>query len=91
MSKQVRTAEDKVALIENRQNRIFDNFDRKALPDHITIGYIGNVNSDGTDDRLWCLFRNTGKVGTSSDSIGGYPTEERYKLLPLITAIIWSK
>lgn len=46
-----------------------------------TFGYIGNLEADGTDARLWYAFApHPGRVGKESDSIGGYATDELDKL-----------
>lgn len=56
--------------------------------DGVSIGYIGNVYLDGTDDRSWRIFLpHPGRVGTSADCLGGFPTHERGKLLPLLIAL----
>lgn len=59
------------------------------MPEGFTIGYIGNLSIDGrTDNRSWSVFRaHPGRVGTSADRMGAFPTSERHKLLPIIAAI----
>jgi len=51
----------------------------------VTIGYIGNVYSSGPpekrDDRSWRIFLPAGNYFDGKSSLGGYPTEERGKLL----------
>jgi len=40
----------------------------------VTFGYIGNLGN-GHDDRIWMVFLpHPGRVGTSDDSIGSFPT-----------------
>jgi len=69
-----------------KQNARFD-VESKNMPEGFTVGYIGNCGRD-FDDRSWMIFRDhAGRVGTKEDRIGGYSTEERYKLRPLINAI----
>lgn len=50
----------------------------------VSYGYIGNVWNDGRpnpDDRSWFIFLpHSDRIGTAADRIGGYSTEERYKL-----------
>lgn len=47
----------------------------------VSIGYIGNCERWG-DDRSWRVFLpHPGRVGTSADCLGSYPTAERGKLL----------
>lgn len=86
------SAEDKAQKIQERQNARFDAYvEENDLPFGLTVGYIGSTWSDGSDDRRWFIFRpHPGRVGTSDDSIGGYPTAERGKLIPLINAIVWA-
>jgi len=57
------------------------------MPEGFSVGYIGNCSRD-LDDRSWMIFRDhADRVGTKEDRIGGYSTEERYKLLKSIYAI----
>lgn len=38
-----------------------------------TLGYLGNVYADGTDDRRWYAFAaHPGRPGTDADRIGGF-------------------
>jgi hypothetical protein len=61
--------------------------DAEVMPEGFTVGYIGNCSRD-LDDRSWMIFRDhAGRVGTKEDRMGGYSTEERYKLLTIIKAI----
>lgn len=54
----------------------------------VTMGYIGNIYADGTDDRAWSIFLpHPGRVGTEADRLGRYSTQDRGKLLPLIEAL----
>lgn len=54
----------------------------------VSIGYIGNVYSDGRDDRSWYIFlAHPGRVGGWNDRIGGYPTEERFRLIGAATTL----
>jgi len=50
----------------------------------VSYGYIGNFWTDGRpdpDDRAWYIFLpHPDRIGTASDRIGGYATNERYKL-----------
>lgn len=56
--------------------------------DGVSLGYIGNVYSDGTDDRSWFIFLpHPGRIGEAEDRIGGFDTSDRAKLLPLLNAI----
>lgn len=72
-------------------NAKFD-VESENMPEGFSTGYIGNAkqvnNSIVWDDRSWMVFRaHEGRMGTKEDCIGGYSTEERYKLLPIIKAI----
>jgi len=83
------TQEEKQLREVKRVARLNARFDTEKLdmPKGFTIGYIGNC-SRNLDDRSWMIFRDhAGRVGTKEDRIGGYSTEERYKLLPFINAI----
>ena len=61
--------------------------DAEVMPEGFTIGYIGNCSRD-LDDRSWMIFRDhAGRVGTKKDVMGGYSTEDRYKLLDIIKTI----
>lgn len=44
----------------------------------LTFGYLGNVGTDRNgryDDRSWYVFLpHPGRVGTTNDSVGGFPT-----------------
>ena len=69
-------------------NAKFD-VESENMPEGFSTGYIGNAkqvnNSIVWDDRSWMVFRaHEGRMGTKEDCMGGYPTEERYKLLPII-------
>jgi len=69
------------------QNARFDMESKEDMPEGFTIGYIGNCSSE-IDDRSWVIFRaHPGRIGTKEDRVGGYSTQERYKLRPLINAI----
>ena len=62
------------------------------MPEGFSVGYIGNCSTDGNnniifDDRSWHITRESDFVKTHKDCIGGYSTEERYKLLKSIHAI----
>jgi hypothetical protein len=73
----------------NRVVRLNAKFDTEHLdmPEGFSVGYIGNCSRD-LDDRSWMIFRDhAGRVGTREDTIGGYSTEERYKLLTAISTI----
>ena len=44
---------------EVMKGKIMDQYEtllRDALPNGWSYGYVGNVYSDGTDDRLWQLY-----------------------------------
>ena len=73
----------------NRVARLNARFDTEHLdmPKGFSVGYIGNCSRD-LDDRSWMIFRDhAGRVGTHKDTIGGYSTQERYKLLTAISTI----
>jgi len=83
------TQEEKQVREVKRVARLNARFDTEQLdmPKGFTVGYIGNC-SRNLDDRSWMIFRDhAGRVGTKEDRIGGYSTEDRYKLLPFINAI----
>ena len=72
--------------------------DAEVMPEGFTVGYIGNCSRD-IDDRSWMIFRDhAGRVRTRKDAedgvmkqaIGGYSTEDRYKLLDIIKTIIFA-
>ena len=49
----------------------------------VTIGYIGNLEV-GRDDREWYIFLpHPGRIGKAEDRLGGYSTEDRWKLVTL--------
>ena len=49
----------------------------------VTIGYIGNLEF-GRDDRAWYIFLpHPGRIGKAEDRLGGYSTEDRWKLVTL--------
>lgn len=48
--------------------------------DGVSYGYIGNVWSDGTDDRDWRIFLPHKGIGTPADCIGGFQTDKRGQL-----------
>lgn len=79
----------RAADIEARQVRLWARVEEIARRlDGVTVGYIGNVYSDGTDDRGWSVFlEHPGRVGESFDRIGSFATSERGRLLPIIEAI----
>lgn len=79
------------AKIQERLNAMFDAYPKASLPEGITTGYIGNLESWG-DDRAWFIFRSRpGRVGTTEDRIGGYSTENRGKLLSSLRAISFAQ
>ena len=83
------TQEEKQVREVKRVARLNARFDTEQLdmPKGFTVGYIGNC-SRNLDDRSWMIFRDhAGRVGAKEDRIGGYSTEDRYKLLPFINAI----
>jgi hypothetical protein len=88
MTKLPLTEEQKIEKQLARVARLNAHFDsQKDMPEGFSVGYIGNC-SRNLDDRSWMIFRDhAGRVGTREDTIGGYPTEERYKLLKSIHAI----
>ena len=69
-----------------------EDFDKKLkelLPSNWKWGYTGNLYSDGTDDRYWCLFPPaiTGfgsRYYGYSTSIGSYATEDRDTLIEYV-------
>ena len=66
----------------------FDRAMKACLPEGWTYGYIGNVYSDGTDDRSWRIFApHPGRVGTSDDCLGDFSTANRHQLLGMARAI----
>ena len=74
-----------------RFNTLFDT-EKLDMPEGFSVGYIGNCSTDGNnniifDDRSWHITRESDFVKTHKDCIGGYSTEERYKLLKSIHAI----
>ena len=73
-----------------RLNAVHDKVMGKPMPEGFTSGYTGNCGTgkNAIDDRNWVIFRaHPGRVGTADDCIGGFSTQERYKLLPLLNAI----
>lgn len=79
-------------LLEQKNKRA-DDFLRTKMPAGFSSGYIGNCSSGANpvDDRSWFIFRDhPGRVGTSADSLGGFPTAERYKLMGILSTIIWT-
>ena len=89
------TEEQKIERELARVARFNAKFDTEKLdmPEGFSVGYIGNCSTDGNnniifDDRSWTIFRDhKGRIGTKEDRMGGYSTEERYKLLTIIKAI----
>jgi len=83
------TEEQKIERTLARVAKLNAKFDTAKLdmPEGFSVGYIGNCSRD-LDDRSWMIFRDhAGRVGTREDTIGGYSTEERYKLLTAISTI----
>ena len=81
------TEEQKTERELTRVARLNARLDAEVMPEGFTVGYIGNCNRD-LDDRSWTIFRDhKGRIGTKEDRMGGYSTEERYKLLTIIKAI----
>jgi len=83
------TEEQKIERTLARVAKLNAKFDTAKLdmPEGFSVGYIGNCSRD-LDDRSWMIFRDhADRVGTKEDRIGGYSTEERYKLLKSIHAI----
>lgn len=81
------TEEQKIERELARVARFNARLDAEVMPEGFTVGYIGNCSRD-LDDRSWMIFRDhAGRVGTKEDRMGGYSTEERYKLLTIIKAI----
>jgi len=71
----------------SRFNAQLDAYDKRQLPESISIGYVGTLDSRG-DDRSWRLFKK--RPGQTAVSFGDFSTAERYKLLPLIRAITFA-
>jgi len=91
MARRIRTAEE-LAAREVRKaasnDRMYDEAEALIRPiEGVSIGYIGNVSTlhkagVPMDDRAWYIFLpHPGRVGQREDSLGGYPTEERGKLV----------
>jgi len=87
------TEEQKIEKQLARVARLNAHFDsQKDMPEGFSVGYIGNCSTDVNnniifDDRSWHIIRESDFVKTHKDCIGGYSTEERYKLLKSIHAI----
>jgi|TARA_R110000868_G_scaffold100876_3_gene277584 hypothetical protein len=88
------TEEQKIERTLARVAKLNAKFDTAKLdmPEGFSVGYIGNCSTDVNnniifDDRSWHIIRESDFVKTHKDCIGGYSTEERYKLLKSIHAI----
>lgn len=68
----------------------FDKIMEKTLPKGWTFGYIGNLGKWG-DERLWKIFPPQDQGESTQfpkvSSIGGFPTDNRDKLLPIAYGI----
>ena len=93
-TRQPLTQEQKIQKELTKVAKFNAKFDTAKLdmPEGFSVGYIGNCSTDVNnniifDDRSWHITRESDFVKTHKDCIGGYSTEERYKLLKSIHAI----
>jgi hypothetical protein len=93
-TRQPLTQEQKIQKELTKVAKFNAKFDTAKLdmPEGFSVGYIGNCSTDVNnniifDDRSWHIIRESDFVKTHKDCIGGYSTEERYKLLKSIHAI----